>query len=157
MPSLLATGAIHHRLIQENLRSKCSIVVDTAQCWSTHHYACLVGYGASAICPYLALETVRQEHTRLSATKKELALDITQAQLNYKKAIEKGLLKILSKMGISLLSSYQGAQIFEILGLADDVVDVAFRGSTSRVGGLNMDDVSREIQVFHTNAYNETL
>lgn len=145
MPSFLATGAIHHRLIQEGLRSKCSIVVDTAQCWSTHHYACLVGYGASAICPYLALETVRQEHTRISATKKGLEIDIIQAQLNYKKAIEKGLLKILSKMGISLLSSYQGAQIFEILGLADDVVAIAFKGSTSRVGGLSMDDVEREV------------
>lgn len=104
VPSFLATGAIHHRLIQEGLRSKCSIVVDTAQCWSTHHFACLVGYGASAICPYLALETVRHEHTNYK--KGDLNVGIAQAQLNYKKAIEKGLLKILSKMGISLLSSY---------------------------------------------------
>lgn len=142
IPSVIATGAIHHKLIQEGLRSNCSIVVNTAQCWNTHHYAVLIGYGASAICPYLTLETIRQN---TGDPKKGKSLSIEQRQLNYKKGIEKGLLKILSKIGISLLSSYQGAQIFEIIGLAEEVVDVAFRGSVSRVGGMNFDDLQKEV------------
>jgi len=112
--------------------------VDTAQCWNTHHYAVLIGYGASAICPYLTLESIRQNQ---KAQKKGRDLSIEQRQLNYKKGIEKGLLKILSKIGISLLSSYQGAQIFEIIGLSEEVVNTAFRGSVSRVGGMNFNDL----------------
>lgn len=132
IPPLLAVGAVHHRLCSEGLRMKASIVVDTAQCWSTHHFACLIGYGASAICPYLAFETTRhwwgkaKTQTQMQSGKIK-SLTITQVQDSYRKAVEGGLLKILSKMGISLLSSYSGAQIFEAIGIGAEVVDECFR------------------------------
>lgn len=154
VPSVIATGAIHHILIDEGLRSKASIVVETAQCWSTHHFAVLVGYGASAICPYLAFETIRQNQEKQG---KGRDLTMVQRQSNYKKSIESGLLKILSKMGISCLSSYQGAQIFEIIGLAEEVVESAFKGSVSRVGGMNYKDLQKEVVTIHESGFNETL
>lgn len=151
LPPLLIVGAVHHHLIQNNLRHKVSIIVETGQCWNTHHFACLIGYGASAICPYLAFRTARQwwyqERTqKLMSNGKIPHLDIEQAQDNYRTAIETGLLKILSKMGISLISSYHGAQIFEILGLGPEIIDIAFRGTTSRVGGMDLTELMKEVQ-----------
>lgn len=154
---MLATGAIHHRLIKDGLRLNGSIIVNTAQCWSTHHFATLIGYGASAICPYLTWETIRQEFLGRKVKKGEDNLSMVQVQKNYKRAIDNGLLKILSKMGISLLSSYQGAQIFEILGLSQSVVDVAFNGTASQVGGLTMSDLEREMMTFKEQACDEGL
>nr|YP_009295830.1 ferredoxin-dependent glutamate synthase [Schimmelmannia schousboei]AOM64765.1 ferredoxin-dependent glutamate synthase [Schimmelmannia schousboei] len=147
IPPLLIVGAVHHHLINKQLRHKVSLVVDTAQCWNTHHFACLIGYGASAICPYLAFLTVRQwwnsSRTQKLMLKGKLPkLTIYQSQDNYRSAIEKGLLKILSKMGISLISSYHGAQIFEILGLGQDLVNLAFFGTTSRLDGMTLDELS---------------
>lgn len=158
LPPLLIVGAVHHHLIENNLRHKVSIVIETGQCWNTHHFACLIGYGASAVCPYLAFKTARQwwsqERTqKLMATGKIPQLDIEQAQKNYRIAIETGLLKILSKMGISLVSSYHGAQIFEILGLGSDIVDTAFRGTTSRLGGMNLIELSQEVQKTYESAF----
>ncbi|XP_024543692.1 ferredoxin-dependent glutamate synthase, chloroplastic [Selaginella moellendorffii] len=149
IPMLLAVGAVHHHLIQNGLRTSASLIADTAQCFSTHHFACLVGYGASAICPYLALETCRQwrlsnRTVGLMKNGKIPTVTIEQAQQNFRKAVRAGLLKILSKMGISLLSSYCGAQIFEIYGLGKEVVDTAFRGSVSRIGGVTLDELARE-------------
>ena len=123
---LLIVGAVHHYLIKQQVRHKVSLVVETAQCWTTHHFALLIGYGASAVCPYLAFLTVRQwwndsKTQKLMSIGKLPNLSIYESQDNYRQAIEKGLLKILSKMGISLLSSYHGAQIFEILGLSQDL------------------------------------
>jgi len=160
IPSLLAVGAVHHHLIQAKLRSDTSIVVETAQCFSTHHVATLVGYGVHAVCPYLGFETCRQ--WRLSSRTQSLIksgkaadVSIEQAQYNYKKALEKGVLKILSKMGISLLNTYQGAQIFEAYGLGPEVVDLAFRGSVSRIGGLTLDDVAAENEAFWVKGFPE--
>jgi len=155
LPPLLIVGAVHHHLIKNNLRHKVSIVVETGQCWNTHHFACLIGYGASAICPYLAFKTARQwwyqdRTQKLMSNGKIPRLDITKAQDNYRIAIETGLLKILSKMGISLISSYHGAQIFEILGLGHEIIDLSFRGTTSRIGGMDLIELSREVQ----NTYN---
>ncbi|MEM9272669.1 MAG: glutamate synthase large subunit [Cyanobacteria bacterium P01_F01_bin.143] len=160
IPPLAAVGAVHHRLIKEGLRLKASIVAETAQCWSTHHYACLVGYGASAVCPYLALETIRQwwhspKAQRLMANEKIATVSIEQAQRNYRKAVKAGILKILSKMGISLLSSYHGAQIFEALGLGMDLVNLCFVGTTSRLGGLTITELAQEIITFHSRAFPE--
>ncbi|MEQ9373182.1 MAG: glutamate synthase large subunit [Coleofasciculus chthonoplastes F3-SA18-01] len=160
IPPLLAVGAVHHHLIREGLRMKASLVVETAQCWSTHHFACLIGYGASAIHPYLALESVRQWWSNSKTQKlmdrgKIEPLTIEEAQKNYRKAVEAGLLKILSKMGISLLSSYQGAQIFEALGIGAEVLDLAFRGTTSRLGGLNLAELAQEVMAFHQRAFPE--
>ncbi|WP_052055996.1 glutamate synthase large subunit [Myxosarcina sp. GI1] len=160
IPPLLAVGAVHQHLIKEGLRLRVSLVADTAQCWSTHHFACLVGYGASAICPYLTLETVRQwwsdpKTQKLMKNERLETITQAQAQYNYRKAIEAGLLKILSKMGISLLSSYHGAQIFEALGLGVDLVNLAFAGTTSRLGGLTLTELAQEVVAFHARAFPE--
>lgn len=158
IPPLLAVGAVHHHLIRQGLRMKASLVVDTAQCWSTHHFACLIGYGASAVCPYLAWETVRQwwsdSRTQTLMEKGKIKqISLTGAQHNYRKAIEAGLLKILSKMGISLLSSYQAAQIFEAIGIGSDLLSLGFQGTASRVGGMSIADLAHEILSFHSRAF----
>jgi glutamate synthase (ferredoxin) len=162
IPPLLAVGAVHHHLIKQGLRLRTSLVVDTAQCWSTHHFACLIGYGASAVCPYLTLESVRQwwhnpKTQKLMANERIETVSLTQAQQNYRQSIEAGLLKILSKMGISLLSSYHGAQIFEALGLGMDLVNLAFAGTTSRLGGLTVAELAQEVIAFHHKAFPELL
>ncbi|MGL5832790.1 MAG: glutamate synthase large subunit [Waterburya sp.] len=162
IPPLLAVGAVHHHLINQGLRLRASLVVDTAQCWSTHHFACLIGYGASAVCPYLTLESVRQwwqnpKTQKLMANERLEAVSLEQAQQNYRQSIEAGLLKILSKMGISLLSSYHGAQIFEALGLGMELVNLAFAGTTSRLGGLTVAELAQEVIAFHHKAFPELL
>lgn len=149
IPPLLAVGAVHHRLIDEGLRMDTGIIVETGGAWSTHHFACLVGYGANAVHPYLALETVKQWHGSNKVQKGMEAGKIKQstpaeAQENYRTAVENGLLKILSKIGISLLPSYAGAQIFEALGISDDVINRSFKGTTSRIGGVNFEDIAKE-------------
>ncbi|GMH20196.1 hypothetical protein Nepgr_022037 [Nepenthes gracilis] len=160
IPILLAVGAVHQHLIQNGLRMTASIVADTAQCFSTHQFACLIGFGASAVCPYLALETCRQwrlsnKTVNLMRNGKMPTVTIEQAQKNFCKAVKTGLLKILSKMGISLLSSYCGAQIFEIYGLGMDVVDIAFCGSVSSIGGLTLDELARETLSFWVKAFSQ--
>ncbi|KAI0519949.1 hypothetical protein KFK09_007412 [Dendrobium nobile] len=160
IPILLAVGAVHQHLIQIGLRMSASIVADTAQCFSTHQFACLIGYGASAICPYLALETCRQwrlstKTVNMMRNGKMPTVTIEQGQRNFCKAVKSGLLKILSKMGISLLSSYCGAQIFEIYGLGQDIVDIAFCGSFSKIGGLTVDELARETLSFWVKAFSE--
>lgn len=160
IPPMLAVGAVHHHLIRQQLRMKASLVMDTAQCWSTHHFACLIGYGASAVCPYLTLETVRHwwndSKTQKLMERGRIPLStLNGAQENYRKAVEAGLLKILSKMGISLLSSYQGAQIFEAIGIGVDLLEVGFRGTTSRLGGLTLADLAQETVSFIRKAFPE--
>jgi glutamate synthase (ferredoxin) len=160
IPPLLAVGAVHHHLIREGLRMKASIVIDTAQCWSTHHFACLLGYGASAVCPYLVLETVRQwwsdpKTQKMMERGKIKSCTLVGAQNNYRKSVEAGLLKILSKMGISLLSSYQAAQIFEAIGIGPDLLRLGFSGTTSQVGGLSIADLAQEVSLFHRRAFPE--
>jgi glutamate synthase (ferredoxin) len=160
IPPLLAVGAVHHHLLNLGLRLQASLVVETAQCWSTHHVACLIGYGASAVCPWLTWETTRHwlvhpKTQSLIERGKLPALTVDQAQANVKKALEDGLRKILSKIGISLLASYHGAQIFEAIGIGADLIQLAFRGTTSRVAGLSFTDLASETLVFHTKAYPE--
>ena len=158
IPPLIAVGAVQHHLIRKGLRLQASLVVDTAQCWSTHHFACLVGYGASAVCPYLTLETIVQwwhnpKTQKLMDSGKVTKVDLETALENYRKAIKAGLLKIISKMGISLLASYHGAQIFEAIGLGADLVELAFAGTTSRVGGLSVEELAQEVINFHHRAF----
>ncbi|MBF2027364.1 MAG: glutamate synthase large subunit [Oscillatoriales cyanobacterium C42_A2020_001] len=160
IPPMLAVGAVHHHLMRQGLRMKASLVVDTAQCWSTHHFACLIGYGASAVCPYLALETVRQwwldPKTQSFMERGKLkAITLSTAETNFRKAIEDGLLKILSKMGISLLSSYHGAQIFEAIGIGGDLLHLGFAGTTSRLGGLTTQDLANEVLSLQRRAFPE--
>ena len=160
IPPLLAIGAVHHYLIREGLRMKTSLIVDTAQCWSTHHFACLLGYGAGAVCAYMALDTVtawwHEPKTQQFMERGKIAkLTLNQAIENYRKAVESGLLKILSKMGISLLSSYQAAQIFEAIGIGGDLLALGFRGTTSRIGGLSVSELAQEVLSFHSKAFPE--
>ena len=153
IPSMLAVGAVHHHLIKVGLRSRASIVVESSSSFSTHHFACLIGFGASAVNPWLALETCRQWR---GSTKIENAIkrgkmpnmSVADVQRNYKAAVNKGLKKILSKMGISLLTSYHGAQILECYGIGPEVIDIAFKGTVSRIGGMNMDDLAAETALF---------
>ncbi|KAG2290707.1 hypothetical protein Bca52824_050311 [Brassica carinata] len=167
IPMLLAVGAVHQHLIENGLRMSASIIADTAQCFSTHHFACLIGYGASAICPHLALETCRQwrlsnKTVNMMRNGKMPTVTMEQAQKIIARffellpqAVNTGLLKVLSKMGISLFSSYCGAQIFEIYGLGKEVVDFSFRGSASRIGGLTLDELARETLTFWVRAFSE--
>ncbi|MBD2679009.1 MULTISPECIES: glutamate synthase large subunit [Nostoc] len=160
IPPLLAVGAVHHHLIREGLRMKTSLIANTAQCWSTHHFACLIGYGAGAVCPYMALDTVRDwwsdpKTQKLMGLEKIPSITLDQALGNYRKAVESGLLKILSKMGISLLSSYQAAQIFEAIGIGRDLIDLGFCGTTSRIGGLSVSELALEVLSFHSKAFPE--
>ncbi|MEB3350500.1 MAG: glutamate synthase-related protein [Cyanobacteriota bacterium] len=160
VPPLLAVGAVHHHLLRLGLRLQTSLVVDTAQCWSTHHLACLIGYGASAVCPWLTWETTRHwlahPRTRSLIERGKLApLSVDQAQANVRRALEDGLRKILSKIGISLLASYHGAQIFEAIGIGADLIELAFRGTTSRVAGLSLVELASETLSFHAKAFPE--
>ncbi|HEY1077239.1 MAG TPA: glutamate synthase large subunit [Fontimonas sp.] len=129
--ALLAVGAVNDRLIREGLRCDCNIVVETATARDPHHFACLVGYGASAIYPYLAYATL-YEMVRAGQIKNKAPEQLAQS---YRKGINKGLYKIISKMGIATISSYRAAQLFEIVGLHDEVVDYCFEGTVSRIGG----------------------
>ena len=156
IPSLLATGSVHHHLNRCRKRLRTSIVVDTGEARDTHQIACLFGFGATAVCPYLGYATVRQ--VIANDTKKKLGEDLTPeaGMANYRKALEKGLLKIMSKMGISVLNSYQGAQIFEALGVGSDVVDYAFTGAHSRIGGVGFSEIAEESLVRHRAAFVES-
>ncbi|MGK2861012.1 MAG: glutamate synthase large subunit, partial [Chitinophagaceae bacterium] len=149
-PSLLAVSAIHHHLIRKGLRGQVGIIVEAADAWEVHHFACLIAFGATAVNPYLALSSIRD----MKETGK-LQTDLTEDQLkkNFIKAVNEGLLKVFSKMGISTLQSYQGAQIFEILGLNKDVVDKYFTGATSRIEGMGLDEIAREVLVKHFFAF----
>ncbi len=149
-PSLLAVSAIHHHLIRKGLRGQVGIIVEAADAWEVHHFACLIAFGATAVNPYLALSSIRD----MKETGK-LQTELTEDQLkkNFIKAVNEGLLKVFSKMGISTLQSYQGAQIFEILGLNKDVVDKYFTGATSRIEGMGLDEIAREVLVKHFFAF----
>ena len=158
IPPLLAVGAVHHHLLNQGLRLQTSLVAETAQCWSTHHLACLIGYGASAVCPWLTWETTRHwlahpKTQKLIERGKLPALTPDQVQANVRKALEDGLRKILSKIGISLLASYHGAQIFEAIGVGADLIERAFKGTTSRVAGLSLAELASETLTFHAKAF----
>ena len=153
IPSLLATGAVHHHLMRKGLRAKVGLVVEAGDVWETHHFATLIGFGASGVNPYMAFETIRG-----MKEKNLLNVDYSVEKLfkNYIKAVNGELLKIFSKMGISTLQSYQGAQIFEILGLDKAVVDEYFTGAISRIGGLSLEGIAKETLVRHKVAFPES-
>ncbi|MCC6289921.1 MAG: glutamate synthase large subunit [Chitinophagaceae bacterium] len=151
IPSLLAVAAVHHHLIRKGLRGQVGIVVEAGDVWEVHHFACLIGFGATAINPYLALATIR---TMKATGKWETELEWEYMRKNYVKAVCDGLLKVFSKMGISTLQSYQGAQIFEILGLNNDVVSKYFTGAVSRIEGMGLDEIAKEALAKHTLAFN---
>ena len=155
IPSLLATGTIHHHLTRRRTRLRASLVIETGEARDTHQIACLFGFGATAVCPYLGYETVRSVLAADTNGKKFEGLVAEKAMANYRKALEKGLLKIMSKMGISVLNSYQGAQIFEALGVSKDVCDFSFTGTSSRIGGVGFEEIAIESIVRHRAAYEQ--
>jgi glutamate synthase (NADPH/NADH) large chain len=138
--ALLATGAVHHRLIAEGLRSKANIVISTGTARDSHHFACLLGYGATAIYPWLAYESLHDMTNTGEITGKNSKILCSA----YIKGIGKGLLKIMSKMGISTIASYRGSQLFEIVGMHDEVVEKCFTGTTSRIQGARFQDLKED-------------
>jgi len=150
IPSLLAVGAIHHHLIRRGLRSLTSIVVECGDAREMHHFATLIGYGASAVNPYMAYATIANLKKKGQFGEKATLEELFE---KYNKSVGKGLLKIMSKIGISTLQSYQGAQIFEILGINREVVNKCFHGSISRIEGLGFDDIAREMLTRHKAAF----
>lgn len=154
LPALLAVGAVHHHLIRKGLRTRLGIILESGEPREVHHFALLFGYGVDLVNPYLAYEAVGK-----LADYGEIVLDAKTGINNYRKALDKGLKKILSKMGISTLNSYRGSQIFEALGLSDEVIDKCFEGTVSRIGGADLNIIAKETIMRHQEAYpkRETL
>ncbi|MEO8271640.1 MAG: glutamate synthase central domain-containing protein, partial [Aureliella sp.] len=150
--SLLATGAVHHHLVRQQKRTQIGIVLESGEAREVHHHCLLVGYGADAINPYLAFESLWQarEEGLLPGDKYDTDEKIVMA---YRKAVAKGMLKVMAKMGISTLQSYKGAQIFEALGLRDEVIDKCFAGTASRIQGVNFDVLAEEMLRRHALGY----
>jgi glutamate synthase domain-containing protein 2/glutamate synthase domain-containing protein 1/glutamate synthase domain-containing protein 3 len=148
VPMLLALGVVNAHLVGRGLRQGCGLVVDTCEAREPHHVALLIGFGAGAVHPYLGLETLRQ-----LAHEGELSTGYEEAEAHYRKALEKSLLKIMSKMGISTVQSYRGARIFECVGLSDELVRSYFTGVPSHLGGLELEDVMREAVLRHARAF----
>ena len=149
IPSLLLTAAVHQHLIREQTRTQVALIVESGDCREVHHVAVLIGYGAAAVNPYLAFESV--EDLILTGALSGISPD--KAIRNYVQALGKGVLKIMSKMGISTVSSYCGAQVFEALGLDDKFVARYFTGTSSRIGGIGLEEVHAEVAARHSRAY----
>jgi len=150
--ALLATGAVHHRLVETGLRCKCNMLVETGTVRDSHHFAALIGYGATAVYPYMAYQTLyemmRKGQVKLgSQERRELGR-------SYRRAVRKGLYKIMSKMGISTIASYRGAQLFEIVGLSSEVVELCFRHTTSRIEGADFQDLEGDTRYLALRAWN---
>ena len=152
IPSLLAVSSVHHHLIRKGLRGKVGLVVEAGDVWEVHHFACLLGFGATAINPYMALSSIR---AMKDSGKIKNDISIEQLEKNYIKAVCDGLLKVFSKMGISTLQSYHGAQIFEIIGLNHNLVNKYFTGATSRIEGIGLDEIARENLAKHHFAFSK--
>lgn len=152
LSSLLACGAVHHHLVETYQRTRIGIVIESGEAREVHHHCLLVGYGADAINPYVAFESLwqAQQDGLLDAAEYP---DIHKIVASYKKGVAKGILKVMAKMGISTLQSYKGAQIFEAVGLADEIIDRCFSGTTSRVQGLSFDVLFDEMKVRHETGF----
>ncbi len=148
--ALLATGAVHHHLVEKGLRCDANLIVSTGTVRDPHHFAVLIGYGATAIYPYLAYE-ILQDMMRSGAIRNR---DAHQVTANYRRGINKGLYKIISKMGISTIASYRGAQLFEIVGLHEEVVELCFKGTVSRIQGARFAQLEADVRQLHWRAWN---
>ncbi|WP_247002495.1 glutamate synthase large subunit [Halosolutus gelatinilyticus] len=149
IPSLLATGAVHHHLVRNGLRNHCGLVVESADPRTVHHFATLVGYGAGAVNPYLAYQTIADVTAGEDGADTEDAIDA------YVGAVEDGLLKIMAKMGISTVESYQGAQIFEAVGLDSDLVEDYFAGTENRTEGIGLPEIEADLRERHATAFGD--
>jgi glutamate synthase (ferredoxin) len=151
IPALLAVAGLHHYLIREGLRTRVSLVLETGEAREVHHFALLIGYGVSAINPYVAFETI----DGMIRDDRLLNIDARTACKNMVKAATKGVIKVMAKMGVSAIQSYRGAQVFEAVGLRQDVIDEYFTWTSSRVGGIGMDVIAKEVLVRHRAAFPE--
>lgn len=149
IPILLAVSGVHHHLIDQGQRTRCGIIAETGEAREIHHFCCLIGYGAGAVHPYLALDTIR----RMAVDGEIRLADPEAAAQNYIQAVGKGILKVMSKMGISTLQSYRGAQIFEAVGIAAPVVDAYFTGTPSRIGGADLGRIAETVARRHRLAF----
>ncbi|MDQ4110362.1 MAG: glutamate synthase large subunit, partial [Actinomycetota bacterium] len=149
IPSLLLTGAVHHHLVRERTRSQVGLLIEAGDVREVHHVALLIGYGAAAVNPYLAVESVED----LAYEGYYVKADAEKAMANTIKALGKGVLKVMSKIGVSTVASYTGAQIFEAVGLSKEVVDRYFTGTTSKLGGIGLDVIAEEVAKRHATAY----
>ena len=149
IPSLLATAGVHHHLVREGTRTQCALVVESGDAREVHHVALLLGYGAGVVNPYVAFESIDDmiRQGQLTGIDRDKAID------NYIKALNKGILKVMSKMGISALQSYCGAQVFEALGLSQALIDRYFTHTTSRVSGVGIDVIAEEVRQRHARAF----
>src|ERR1700693_4153535 len=152
IPSLLATAAVHHHLIRQGLRMSTGIVVETGEAREVHHFCVLAGYGAEAINPYLAFETLEQ--IRVETNMKKSAAEVKK---NYLKAVGKGIMKVMSKMGISTYQSYCGAQIFDAVGLSSAFVEKYFTGTATPIEGVGLKEIAEECVRRHKDAYGDSL
>ncbi|MFI3238991.1 MAG: glutamate synthase large subunit [Bacteroidales bacterium] len=153
VPSVLAVSAVHHHLISKRKRVQTALIVETGEAREVMHFALLLGYGASAVNPYMAFAVIND-----MVKERVLALDYATAEKKYIKAVGKGLLKVISKMGISTIGSYRGAQLFEAVGLSQKLIDKYFAGISSAIGGADLEDIYNDIYRFHCAAYkNEEL
>jgi glutamate synthase (NADPH) large chain len=152
IPSLLATSAVHHHLIRTKKRMQVGLIIETAEPREVTHFALLIGLGASVVNPYGAFAIIEEE-----CLKGNIKAEYVQARENYIKAIDKGLLKILSKMGISTLRSYHGSQIFEAIGISSEIIQKYFTGTDSRIEGLGISELAKEALISHVNAYEKRV
>jgi glutamate synthase (NADPH) large chain len=150
IPSLLAVGAVHHHLIRKGLRTKAGLVIETGEAREVHHFALLLGYGVDVINPYLAYKAIKE-----LIREGEVTEDIKTSIQNYRKALTAGIEKIMSKMGISTLNSYRGAQIFEALGLKEELVNKYFEGTSTRIGGAGIEEIAEETLLRHKKAFED--
>lgn len=149
IPALLAVSALHHHLIRQGTRTKASLLLESGEPREVHHFSLLIGYGASAINPYLAFETIAE----MIRDNKIKDIELDKAVYNYVKAATKGVVKVLSKMGISTIQSYRGAQIFEAIGLERGLIDKYFTWTPSQIGGIGLDGIAKEAAEKHTVGY----
>jgi glutamate synthase (NADPH/NADH) large chain len=152
--ALLAVGAVHQHLVRTGLRCDCNLIVETGTARDPHHFACLIGYGATAVYPYLAYQTLF-DLGRANVLKGKRGTEQAELGRSYRRGIKKGLLKIISKMGIATIGSYRGAQLFEIVGLAPEVVELCFPGTPSRVGGAGFAELEADARILHDRAWDD--
>ena len=150
--ALLVTGAVHHHLVKTGLRCKCNLLIETGTARDPHHFACLIGYGATAVYPYMAYQ-VLFEMMRKGRVKLDFATRLELGR-SYRAGVRKGLFKIMSKMGISTIASYRSSQLFEIVGLSDDIVNMCFVGTESRIQGADFDDLESDLKQLAARAWN---
>ena len=152
IPTLLAVSALHQELIRQGHRSKVSLIVETGEAREVHHFAALIGFGADAINPYLAFATYKQ-----AVLDEKLSMSYEEAVQKYVKLITEGVVKVMSKMGISTIQSYRGAQIFEAVGISSDVIDRYFSGTASQIDGINLETIAKEATIRHSLAYSDSI